>query len=163
MRLEFSDVFDDLDPLFYNETASVSFLASAASRAGLLSLCEYVATKRLIALGRPHMNGRCDLWIADKKKGSSWAFEFKQMFTRSKPRRSTIEERLRIACRDAHSVHPDEADKSFGALLLLCRDKQEWHEQTEQMLEDLGSEVLYSCKFEHSTSPAYLFIDKAAK
>lgn len=49
---QFASAFD-FDPLRYTETASVGLLATAAGRAGFLTLAEYVADKRAPGRGRP--------------------------------------------------------------------------------------------------------------
>jgi hypothetical protein len=58
------------DPFAYNETASLSFLACAAGRAGFLALADYCTPKRHSS------NGRCDFWLAAERY--EWVFEFKQ-------------------------------------------------------------------------------------
>jgi hypothetical protein len=58
------------DPFAYNETASLSFLACAAGRAGMVALAEYCAPKQRTT------RGRCDFWLSDDE--TEWVIEFKQ-------------------------------------------------------------------------------------
>jgi hypothetical protein len=66
------------DPFAYNETASVSLLASAAARIDALALAEFSVTKRGRLDGRRRSNGRADFWMR-MPKGRAWSFEFKQI------------------------------------------------------------------------------------
>lgn len=99
------------DPLAYNETASVSVLASTAFATGLLGLAEYVATKRGRVDLRTRVNNcRADLWVSDPG-GDSWAFEFKQCSpTRRGRAASHLTDSFREAASDAQCIVPSEAN-----------------------------------------------------
>jgi hypothetical protein len=66
-----------IDPLSYNETASVSLLVAAAHRAGMVALAEYVTMKAAKDKRKRDRNGRADLWLCDCND-RHWEFEFKQ-------------------------------------------------------------------------------------
>lgn len=157
IRRSFSKMIDD-DPLLYNETASVGVLASAASRAGLLALAEYSAVKRGSGRGRPHGHGRCDLWIADPASDISWAFEFKQLFCAPSPRRGTIAAALDRACADARMVHPLEADRCFGALLVSAREGEQLTDGAVERIEAVADEASFACKLGGGKVPVYLIL-----
>lgn len=72
----FSKATDDDDPFAYNETASVSILASAAHCAGFVALAEFSTDKAAAKGAKSQRRGRSDLWM--QADGKSWAFEFKQ-------------------------------------------------------------------------------------
>ncbi len=155
IREEFLSVIDD-DPLFYNETASVGVLASAASRVGLLALAEYSATKRGTGRGRPHRHGRCDLWVCEVSGKTSWSFELKQLFCAGSARRGTIATAFERACRDARAVHPLEADYCFGALLVSARAGCELGEATVECINALAKEATFSWCFDGGSGPVWL-------
>ena len=71
----YNDELDD-DPFAYNETASVSLLASAAAQVGYLGLAEFGVTKGHRTDRRLAVDGRCDFWMAGQT--TNWGFEFKQ-------------------------------------------------------------------------------------
>lgn len=119
IRRKFCSWSEDFDPFHSNEAASVAVLANAAAQAGFLAHTEYVALKRHPTRGRPFRQGRCDLWIADVKSETSWAFEVKQHFAAPKIRQSTFDARLERACSDARAVDGDEADKRVGCLIVV--------------------------------------------
>ncbi len=122
IRRSFIRWSDDLDPLRYNEAASVAVLANAASAAGYLALTEYIAQKRHATRGRPFRQGRCDLWVADVAEDRSWAFEFKQHFCFANVREDTVQVRLERAVANARDVDRNEADERFGALVVGARE-----------------------------------------
>ncbi|WP_447753333.1 hypothetical protein [Sphingopyxis fribergensis] len=157
MRRAFAQAIDD-DPLLYNETASVGVLASAAARAGMLALAEYSATKRGDGRGRPHRHGRCDLWLCDPAAEISWAFEFKQLFCAPSPRRGTIAAALDRACADARKVHPLEADRCFGALLISAREGQALAPGAIERIEAVASGASFACKLGGGKLPVYLIM-----
>lgn len=157
IRKEFHAAIDD-DPLFYNETASVGVLAAAASRAGLLALSEYAATKRGAGRGRPHRDGRCDLWIATPDTRRSWSFEFKQCFCSSEPRSTTIAARLDRACADAWDVHPLEADLRFGGLLISACEGQALSEKAVKRIRSVAESATYACRFDGGLGQVFLIL-----
>ena len=73
---------DGDDPLGYNETASVSVMASAAYACGGYALAEYVSQKRTKEDLRRKGHGRDDLYAVIE--GDWWVFEYKQLFCTSK-------------------------------------------------------------------------------
>jgi hypothetical protein len=117
----FDDELDD-DPLAYNETASVSLLASAATQVGYLGLAEFSVTKGSKADRRKSAKGRCDLWIASDTR--TWGFEFKQRA----PQKITDAIWLKAmdeakAC--ARCLRQSEADERVAGLIVSLY----WHEQ----------------------------------
>ncbi|MBO9708081.1 MAG: hypothetical protein J7521_07705 [Caulobacter sp.] len=107
------EVYDD--PLGYNETASVSLLASAAAHAGYLGLAEFYTTKGQRHDRRFAAQGRCDFWMASDAR--SWGFEFKQRT----PKRLTPAIPLR-AMEEAHdcarSLRRTEANSRVAGLII---------------------------------------------
>lgn len=124
IRTKFYEFTDGFDPFHSNETASVAVLANAAALAGLLSNTEYVALKRHTTRGRPYKPGRCDLWVADVKSETSWAFEFKQHFGAAGLRETTFETRLDHALKDAKAVDKYEGDRRVGCLILVPNQEE---------------------------------------
>jgi hypothetical protein len=157
IREEFLSVIDD-DPLFYNETASVGVLASAASRAGLLALAEYSATKRGTGRGRPHRHGRCDLWVCEVSGKTSWSFEMKQLFCASNVRDATIEAALESARRDAKAVHPLEATHRFGGLLLSARAGGALNVEATERIITFAKRATFAWCFEGGSGPVWLIL-----
>lgn len=104
------------DPFAYNETASVSLLASAATMAGYLSLAEFGVTKGHRSDRRISADGRCDLWVATES--TSWGFEFKQI----RPERLTglraLQSAMAEAVECAKCLRSDEADKRVAGLIV---------------------------------------------
>lgn len=119
LRERFAEWSDDLDPLRYNETASVALMANAAATAGYLVLTEYVEAKRHSTRGRPYKPGRCDLWLADAELGFCWALEFKQNVASRGMRQTTFDGCLRRAYDDARHVDSEQSDLRCGCLVLL--------------------------------------------
>ncbi|WP_448140402.1 hypothetical protein [Sphingopyxis fribergensis] len=157
IRRAFAKMIDD-DPLLYNETASVGVLASAASRARLLALPEYIAVKRGNGRGRPHKNGRCDLWLGDPVSHKSWAFEFKQIFCPANPRTGTIAAALDRAMDDIHKVHPLEADRRFGGLFVSGYEHCVLSDGAIERIEALAKSACFACRFEGGAQPVYLIL-----
>jgi hypothetical protein len=157
IRRAFAKMIDD-DPLLYNETASVGVLASAATRADLLALAEYSAVKRGNGRGRPHGYGRCDLWLADPAANMSWAFEFKQLFCPANARGQTVAAALQRACDDMKKVHPLEADRLFGALLVSARENHVLSDKTVQAIEEVAADASFACALGGGKVPVYLIL-----
>lgn len=78
LRDRYRDAEDEDDPLGYNETASVSIMASAAFACGGYALAEYVSQKRNKEDLRYKGHGRDDLYAVIGNEG--WVFEYKQFF-----------------------------------------------------------------------------------
>lgn len=159
IRSAFSKMIDD-DPLLYNETASVGVLASAATRAGMLGLAEYSAVKRGSGRGRPHAYGRCDLWLGDPDANMSWAFEFKQLFCPASARGTSIAAALERACEDVRKVHPLEADRLFGGLLVSARENECLSERIVQNIEAVAAEASFACVLGGGKVPIYLILQE---
>jgi hypothetical protein len=158
MRAAFRAAFDD-DPLLYNETTSVAFLASAAARTGMFTLAEYVSTKRWVEDRRWNAQGRCDLWLADPSGEWSWSLEFKQMFCRPTPRANTVKRRLERACTDVGCVDAYEASRKFGALLVSGGSHGELTDEGIKQIEQVAQEeATMACRIGGSNMPVYLLL-----
>ncbi len=132
IRQSFCDWAEDFDPFHWNEAASVAVLSNAAAQAGYLAHTEYVVPKRHATRGRPFRRGRCDLWIADPKNETSWAFEVKQHFAAAKIRQATFDKQLDKARIDARAVDSNEADRLVGCLIAVPAQPEK---QTEDIVE----------------------------
>jgi hypothetical protein len=159
IRNDFFEAIED-DPLLYNETASVGVLACAASRSGLLALAEYSAIKRGTGRGRPHGNGRCDLWVAEPGAEFSWAFEFKQLFCPSNPRTKTIAAALTLACKDVDKIHPLEAKRRFGGLLVSAREGCTLSEPAIGRIVAVAQSATFACRLDGGKTPVYLILQE---
>ncbi len=82
IRDRYKHAEDGDDPLGYNETASVSVMASAAYACGGYALAEYVSQKRTKEDRRRKGHGRDDLYAVIE--GDWWVFEYKQLFCTTK-------------------------------------------------------------------------------
>ena len=161
LRRQFANRFD-FDPLRYNETASVGLLATAAGRAGFLTLTEYVADKRAPGRGRPYRDGRCDLWLGHAESGAAWAIEFKQLFCAARCRPATLEGQLRLACEDAWQVDAVEG-RRFGALIVSGWLDDALPVATVKTIEELAAGTTYSCRVGGGSSPVWLLFDEPRK
>ena len=148
------------DPFFYNETASVGVLANAASQSGLLALSEYSATKRGNGRGRPHRQGRCDLWVANPNADISWSFEFKQLFCRPNVQETTIDAALRRACEDARAVHPLEADLCFGGVFVSAYITGSLSERAVEGITAVANNSTFACRIDGGQRPVYLILQE---
>jgi hypothetical protein len=147
----------NFDPLCSNETASVGFLAAAASRSGLLTLTDYVSVKRGGGWGAPYRPGRCDLWVADPDRELSWAFEFKQGLFGRGTRLATIGRLLDQACFDAGRVDRFEADHRYGGLIVAVQDSGSLTEAN-ICLAQLAPRTSYCCRLGGSQMPVWVFL-----
>jgi hypothetical protein len=132
--------FED-DPFSYNETASVSLLASAAAKVGYLGLAEYVTSKRSSSDLRRKVNGRSDYWMSAEHR--SWLFEFKQTFPRGVPKiRHREKLRAAVACAVATSTTED---RKVGGLIINMYWVGEAREASAiEVLSDVPAEVEYA-------------------
>ena len=162
LRKQYSDVFE-FDPLRSNETASVGLLATAAGRAGLLTMAEYVAWKRAPGRGRPYRNGRCDLWVGHADSGTSWAFEFKQHFCANRCRPATLTKHLDRAREDARQVDSQEADRRFGGLIVSGWIDDPLPEMTVDAIEELARASTFSCRVGGGSAPVWLLFDEVGR
>jgi hypothetical protein len=161
LRKQVANAFD-FDPLRYNETASVGLLATAAGRAGFLTLAEFVSDKRAPGRGRPYRNGRCDLWLGHADTGAAWAIEFKQLFCAARCRPMTLEDQLRRACEDAWQVDAVEG-RRFGALIVSGWLEDALPIATVKSIETLAAATAYSCRVGGGTAPVWLLFDEPRK
>ena len=150
--------FED-DPLSYNETASVSLLCSAASRAGLLGLAEYSVTKLGKKDKRLHVSGRADLWVFDPATNRSWGLEFKQIFPRANGGISVIKTAFDRARQDANCINAQEADFRVAALMVAVGFFGEPKRSAIERIENLAAEADFSCCFTGGEGDAYLMLD----
>jgi hypothetical protein len=111
----FIDLDPDDDPFAYNETASVSFLCTAAGQAGYIALAEYATTKKAMKDHRRSAPGRCDLWLHAEQV--EWAFEFKRLFPRQFPRKR-LDTAWNAAMGCAGCLRKDAADRRVGGLIV---------------------------------------------
>lgn len=111
----YNDELDD-DPFAYNETASVSLLASAAAQVGYLGLAEFGVTKGHRTDRRLAVDGRCDFWMAGRT--TNWGFEFKQYSPTDRARPSKLLDGMKKAMAAAGCLRHDEADERVGGLIV---------------------------------------------
>ncbi|QJE74332.1 hypothetical protein HHL28_15735 [Aerophototrophica crusticola] len=78
--------WEDL-PHFYNERATLSFLAAAAWQKKLLAIEEFVNWKKKEDVD---YLGRCDIWIAERDKQQSASIEVKQFWPKPGTRSETF-------------------------------------------------------------------------
>ena len=110
----------DDDPFAYNETASASILACAATMTGGLAIADFHTEKRKMA-GREDTGRWCrgDLWIRHPS-GNRWAIEFKQ-FLPGQPIELSPERlarRLRAAKADAKMMSRAGVEYRLGGLIV---------------------------------------------
>jgi hypothetical protein len=148
----------DFDPLASNETASVGFLAAAASRTGLLTLTDYVSIKRGWEARTPYRLGRCDLWVADPRRQHSWAFEFKQGLVRRGTRLAKVSKLLDQACSDARRIDRLEADHRYGALVLAFENNVH-SEDLSEGLRELSARSSYCCRLCGGAAPVWIYLE----
>jgi hypothetical protein len=148
----------DFDPLGSNETASVGFLAAAASRAGLLTLTDYVSIKRGWEARAPYRLGRCDLWLADPLRQLSWAFEFKQGLIGRGTRLAKVGKLLDQACFDARRVDRLEADHRYGALVIGFQNGAQFEDYHEG-LRQLSARTSYCCRLCGGAAPVWIYLE----
>ena len=119
---EYSKAFQNHDACWwYTERANVGTLAVAAWRTkGWLALEEYSTSKRGDEAGSK--NGRCDLYMAKKNHGNSFAFEAKQAWqTMRSDGISKISGRLIKAREDAGTLKRIEAETRVAACFAIPR------------------------------------------
>lgn len=144
------------DPMI-NETASMGVLASAASKAGLLAITEYVCRKRAVKNGRQFRHGRADLWVHDWKKDRSWAFEAKQVHGTGQMKFETLKRKLDAACRDAADIPHWEAKSRFG-MLIVTVPAEGATSTTKEALETLATKCFAAFEVNGCAPAAYIFI-----
>lgn len=149
----------DFDPLRVNETASVGFMAAAASRSGLLTLTDYMSVKRGWEKREPYRVGRCDLWVGDPDRQRSWAFEFKQGAVGRTTRPDKIRQLSDQACQDARRVDRLEAHRRFGGLVLTLQHGSRPAEIGDQ-LKVLCARASYCCRLGKDERPAWIYLEE---
>ncbi|MCA0941990.1 hypothetical protein LCM28_19110 [Salipiger pacificus] len=150
----------ELDPFYWNETASVACLGNAATMADFVALTEYVLPKRQAARGRPFRRGRCDLWVANVDQAYSWVFEFKQHFANPDIRQSTFESQLQKAHDDAKSVDRYEGDRRFGGLILAPKKFDHLEEEEIDYYDELCSAADIAYRVSGALGPVWLAFAK---
>lgn len=110
----------DDDPFAYNETASASILACAATMTGGLAIADFHTEKRKKA-GREDTGRWCrgDLWVRHPR-GNRWAIEFKQFLPDPTTGLSLerLARRLRAAKADAKMMSRAGVDHRLGGLIV---------------------------------------------
>ena len=154
--------FIETDPMT-NETASCGVLASAASSSGLLSMAEYLCVKKHKTDYRRRRNGRADLWVGDRRRVRSWAFEAKQLRCRAGARVETFEKWMADAAHDASRMEDLEADDLYGLLIAtLPSGKEAAHlEGVVRRLEAFAAETDLACRVGGARSPAFVYFRRA--
>ena len=99
-------------PYWFNERASVSLLSGAAWRTGWIAIEEYTTRKVMLEraneLDLSHRYGRCDLY-AKEQGGLTFAFEAKQVMSKSDRFAADVTAALRSARDDAAQLLHTEA------------------------------------------------------
>ena len=159
LRERFAEcVFAGVDPLSINETASVGFLATAASLSGCLALTDYATLKRGLEHSARYRRGRCDLWIADPSSDLSWAFEFKQGLFTSRTRLATVEALLESACSDARMINDLEAHVRFGAAIVVVEPCATTCLDHEERLTELATRASFCCRISGESMPVWVYL-----
>ncbi len=108
----------DDNPLYYNETASVSVFASAAMMVGMLSLAEFYCKKKdSKKLKNAKKDGRADLWVYDEKLAEHWFFEFKSIWIDKNFRKIKFNNCIDAAQKDAKEIGNEMAHGRFAVAL----------------------------------------------
>lgn len=151
------------DPYAYNETASASALAAAATRAGWLALAEYRTAKRNAENLREARHGcRCDLWVRPSPE-ETWAIELKQMLPAglTLPTPPQIAQRMAAARADATCLSWREADVRLAGVVIStwyvdgrCRAR------AETILRDAAETVDAAALFGSARSLACVLINR---
>lgn len=110
----YNEVQED-DPFGYNETASVSLLATAAGRVNYIGLAEFVVWKKAGDDGRKRRRGRSDFWMLAQDR--DWAFEFKQHFS-SRGSRRDLERKFNSARECAEKIVKGSVDNRVAGLIV---------------------------------------------
>ena len=88
-----------VDPFSYNEAASISHLVTGATKAGMVSLAEYVTEKAGKDRRFNDRYGRADFWLSDANN-RHWEFEFKQPYVQMSSN-SRLEKMMGASRKDA--------------------------------------------------------------
>jgi hypothetical protein len=149
------------DPMI-NETASMGVLASAATKAGMLALTEYVCRKRSTSDGRRFRNGRADLWIYHAGADRSWGFEAKQIQCTPWMRLETLRAKLDEARRDAADIPHWEAKHRFG-MLVVTLPPVDLSEATHKAIDTLVGRSFAAFRIDGGDVASLVVIDRARR
>ena len=154
--------FIEADPMT-NETASCGVLASAATSSGLLSMAEYICVKKHKTDYRRRRKGRADLWVGDRRRDKSWAFEAKQLRSKAGTRFVTLERWMKDAAHDASQMHDLEADELFGLLLVTLPQGLDARqdEGLRGRLAAFAAETDFDCRVGGARTPAFMYFRRA--
>ncbi|MEC5293006.1 hypothetical protein VSX64_20280 [Aurantimonas sp. C2-6-R+9] len=157
----FSRELDGDDPFAYNETASVSVLASAAACSGFLALAEFATTKRAARDRRQKARGRSDFWMMGD--GRAWAFEFKQI-TGGGITSRRLDRKMTAAIDCAKSIHERDANMAVAGLIVSLSYFEPAEAATaRKVLSDFKNERDFAWKIgsRDKEQETYLFFDVA--
>lgn len=163
-----SDFYDDgrgFDPLLYNETATVSFLTSAASRIDLIALAEYTESHRNLPAGR--RKGRCDLYVSTRDWKTEWLIEFKQSW-HNEGSIAGVTRKMNEAIECAFARDRIEARDRYACCIFVpwkgwedndeADDQPRWRSFTQ--VEQLAAKVDHAYKIGGAACPAYILAQK---
>lgn len=161
LYLDWAELPDD--PYAYNETASASALAAAATRAGWLALAEYQTSKRKLEnLSEARHGCRCDLWVRHSA-GETWAIELKQMLPAglTLPTARQIALRMAAAKKDATCLSWREADvRLAGVVISTWYVDQRRRSAAEAILRDAAETVDAAALFGSARSLTCVLMDR---
>lgn len=161
------------DPLAYNETASVAFLAAAGSVAGYVTLAECKTDKLdsteadSAKLERRKRQGRADLWLHSTKR--YWAFEFKQRLGVGVSRANgRLASWMKLAEKCALDIDDEEDGKPVAGLILplyFIEDDEKSDRASEEIKAFASKEADYCWLISppHQRRPTYIlfkFVEK---
>jgi len=161
IRSDFLHFVKDHDIFDYNETAAAGILAAAATRAGFVSLAEYVCRKKMQTDRRKRVNGRADLWILDQRERRTWSFEFKYLTRSNGYKIDVLEDKMQQAINDASCIIEGEADCAYGALLVSANHDTEFSERYLGILNEFAKQVDYAAKIEGGKNPLFFFATRS--
>ncbi|MBI1685201.1 hypothetical protein [Caulobacter hibisci] len=166
-RADFADYLRDEEPWepLSNETASMSVLATAAVRAGLLATTETLCWKHQSDHRKACRGGRLDLWVADPVFRRAWAFEAKQIDARPGTREATIEDAFTRARHDAWEVTGAEGDRFMGLLVVTLPRDKDTTALRERLVRFAHTKTAFAWEVGGGPEckPAFFFIDEAIK
>jgi hypothetical protein len=155
VRQKFYQKFDDFDPLYYGETATVGLLANAAGRAGLLALPEF-SEARIKRPGGKRL-GRHDLWLVDLKSERSWLFEFKVCWPQ-KGTRKPLWQTYNHAIQCAYERPHEKSERKVAGVVYVPYGlyTRENFDALEDRMTAIRDHADVFCKFSGADRPAYL-------
>lgn len=154
----------EFDPLRYNETATVGFLANAAGRANLFALPEYEAIKT--KSDKSERSGRCDLWVGSGDGELHAMLELKLCWYLPGSRVKLIT-RLNEAIECAHKRSAREAGERWGGVVycpvqkwLRLGEKRRSEWQAPLNLRELARYVDFACLLDGDAGPAFVLLKR---